>query len=374
MSVELEIPDLENASVSNKEMNPFAYDPSEYPSLQDMLSSHEFNSTELTTIDIQSLSVNGQLLKDSMDEYLKKKNLGSSTIKEVLKTPLHYKFKTEMKEVPKDDSHFKLGTFAHLAFMEPEKFKNFIIEPVASMASIDGVTSLIRFYEKTNKVEISALGQLGNAKIGELKNYLSTLKEQCPYPVVAKEYQEIIDWLQFQYKHYGGGIIPRILKGAASEVSFYGKDPSTGIPVKVRPDMFNISENIGVDAIISFKTTSAQDVRKFFYDAAKYQYELSEGMYQKVVSDITGRKFNTTIMIMLQTVAPYLPAVFWWNAEDIANGKYKYRYAMDTIKECQDKTNWPGFDALSEYGNCGIIDMTLPEWSKREIHPVDIED
>lgn len=368
------IPDLDSAAVSDKELNPFAYDPSEYPSLQDMINCPAFNSNKVQTIDLQELSKYGQLLKDSMDDYLKKKNLGSSTIKEVLKTPLHFKFRSEMKDVAKDEKHFELGTFAHMAFLEPDRFDKYIIEPKASMASKDGVTTLIKFYEKINKVELSALGQLGDAKIGDLKNHLTTLKQACPYPVVAEEYQQIIDWLQYQYKHYGGGIIPRILKGAMSEVSFYGKDSSTGIPVKVRPDMFNTEENIGINAIISFKTTSAQDVRKFFYDAAKYQYELSEGMYQKVVSEITGRKFNTTIMIMLQTVAPYLPAVFWWNPEDLANGKYKYRYALDTIKECQDKISWPGFDALSEYGNCGIIEMTLPEWSKKEMHPVDIED
>ncbi|UVQ23767.1 hypothetical protein NXX60_07060 [Bacteroides thetaiotaomicron] len=64
------------------------------------------------------------------------------------------------------------------------------------------------------------------------------------------------------------------MKGAYSEVSFYGKDEETGLNVRVRPDYFNVEENIGVNAVISFKTTRADDLGKFYYDCAKLKYEL----------------------------------------------------------------------------------------------------
>lgn len=367
------LPDLQEAKIEG-ELNPFYFEPSDYPGIEDMLSSHQFNSDNYTSIDLTSLSKKGIVIADEMETYLSKKNLSSSALKEVLKTPFHFKFYIDHKQKEKSKDCFELGTFSHMAFIEPDKFNKFIIEPEASLASRDGVMTLVKFYEKINKVPVSAASQLENGKIHEMKQYLDTLKDQCPYPVVAKEYQDIIDVLNFNYKNYGGGIIPKIMKGAMGEVSFYGKDNVTGLPVKVRTDSFNIKENIGVDAIISFKTTSAQNVSKFLYDTAKFQYELSEGMYQKVVSDVTGRKFNVTITIMLQTVPPYLPAVFWWNAEDLANGKYKYRFALDTAKECIDKSQYPGFDALAESGNMGIINLQQPEWTKKEIHPLDLED
>ena len=97
-------------------------------------------------------------------------------------------------------------------------------------------------------------------------------------------------------------------------------------------------------------------------------------MYQQVATEITGRKFNTTIMIMLQTVPPYLVAVFIWSPDDLQNGKYKYRHALDTVKECQDKQSWPGFDASAEAGNFGIIELKQPEWAMKELHPVDIDE
>lgn len=375
MHSDITFPDLSTADVQDRELNNLAYNPGDYPSLQDMLRSPEFNSSEVFPIDLEELSLNGRIVADEMQTYLNNKSLSSSSLKEVLKTPLHYRFYQEQKHSAPNKSCFELGTFAHMAFIEPDRFDKYIIEPEGNMSKKDDVLNLVRFYEKTNNVPFSGISHLGeDPKIADLKNYLTTLRDACPYSVVSKDYQQIIDLLQYNYRNYGGGIIPKILKGAMGETSFYGTDGQTGKKVKVRPDFFNIEENIGVNAVISLKTTAASTISKFTYDTAKFQYELSEGMYQEVASEITGRKFNVTIMIMLQTVAPFLPAVFWWNAEDIQNGKYKYRNALQTIVDCEDHGLWPGFDAMAESGNNGIIELSQPEWSKKELHPVDIED
>ncbi|SHK93644.1 PDDEXK-like protein of unknown function [Chitinophaga jiangningensis] len=364
-------PDLDDAQVIDKELNPLGFDPSEYPTLQDMLHSHQFNSDEVHPIDLVSLSVNGTVVRDEMQKYLDKKANSSSALKEVLKTPFHYFFYTNQRHKDKKKDHFELGTFAHMAFLEEELFDKFIIQPNHPLNSTVGVTDMIRWFECINQVPSETLD---GKKMPELRAYLDELRQSCEYQLIDEEHQVIIDAVRQGYNLYGGGIIKRILKGAVSETSFYGKDPVTGLPVKVRPDYFNVKENIGVDAVISFKTTSAQTLGKFLYDTAKFQYELSEGMYQKVMSDITGRQFNVTIMIMLQTVPPYLPAVFIWTPEDLANGKYKYRFALDTIKECQDKMIFPGFDAAAESGNAGIIELEQPEWSAKLLHPVDIDE
>lgn len=365
------LPELDGVEVLNKELNPLGYDPLEYPTIQDILCSPEFNSAKVHGIDLRGLSKNGVLVKDPMQKYLDKKSNSSSSLKEVLKTPFHYKFHTEMRQKETPKGHFELGTFAHMAFLEPELFDNVIIEPNYSLSTTEGVTSMIRFYEKVNN---SGELDLSKYKIQGLREYLQELKSECTHQTIQREHQDIIDIVRYNYQSYGGGIIPRLLKGATSETSFYGNDADTSLPVKIRPDFFNIKENIGVDAIISFKTTSSQSLGKFIYDSAKFQYELSEGMYLDVASQITGRKFNTTIMIMLQTVPPYLPAVFIWSPDDLQNGKYKYRMAINTVKECLDKLSFPGYDASAESGNYGIIELKQPDWAMKEIHPIDLED
>lgn len=365
------LPDLSTLQVSGPEINPLAFNPDDYPSIQDMLESQAFNSDKVHAIDLMSLSVNGQLLRDPMQKYLDNKSNGSSALKEVLKTPFHYAFYKEQKHKERPKSHFELGTFAHMAFLEEDLFDKVIIQPDHPLNTKDGVTNMVRWFERINKEDAANCDDM---KMQELRAYLDELRDRCQYQLIKEEHQVIIDAIRFGYKTYGGGIIKRILKGAISETSFYGKDECTGLPVKIRPDFFNIEENIGVNAIISFKTTSAQSLGKMLYDSAKYQYELSEGMYQEVASYITNRKFNVTILIMLQTVPPYLPVVFFWSPEDLSNGKYKYRFAIDTLKDCIDKKLFPGYDASAEEGNYGIIDMHLPEWSQKILHPVDIDE
>lgn len=175
------------------------------------------------------------------------------------------------------------------------------------------------------------------------------------------------------YYTYGGGIIPKLMKGAVAEVSIYGTD-EYGQEVRIRPDAINLEENIGVNAIISVKTTRAESIGKFTYDCARLKYEVSEGFYQQVASAVTGRNFNVTIMIILQTIPPYQPAVLWWSPDSIEVGKYKANIATSIIAECREKNIYPGFDAKAPAGNYGIYEFDLPDWAMKEEYPTAIEE
>jgi hypothetical protein len=381
---------LDNAEVMGEELNKLAFDPNDYPTIEDLIDGIFTKADETpVTLSLKKLSKNGVVESDTMEKYLAAKCNSSSALKEVIKNPAAYYFyvndKENFEEEKKD--HFELGTFCHLAFLEPALFDLVITEPDHSLASTDGVNALIAFWQSAiisqqdnSKERLQRANDRFNSsgddisKLSGKKSYLECLKEVSGLTAIKNKHKLIIDLIKRNYYMYGGGIIPAILRGAQAERSFYGVDQPTGLKVKVRPDAFNIKENIGVDAVISFKTTSAADMGKFLYDSAKFKYELSEGYYQDVMSNITGRKFNTTIMIVLQTVAPYLPAVFFWSPEDLANGKYKARYALDTIKDCMDKGLYPGFESLAESGHYGIIQMKQPGWAEKLLQPVDLED
>lgn len=139
--------------------------------------------------------------------------------------------------------------------------------------------------------------------------------------------------------------------------------------MKIRPDGLLLEENFGVNAILSVKTTNATSVEAFMRDCAKYRYELAEGMYLKVAGEITGREFTATLMVMAQTVLPFQVAVFYWDAEDLQVGKYKYAQALDIVKQCRAADTWPGFDAKAEEGAHGIIQCKLPDYIKAELLP-----
>jgi hypothetical protein len=373
-----------NGFAEGEELNPSAYNPEDYPTKEEMLDFIYSNSHKPpVNIDLKELRVNGLVKRDPMEMYLKSKHISSSNLKNALKTPRSFYYDYERVFEEKEKPCFQLGTFAHMAFLEPRLFELVKVEPKCNQSSKDGVIVMIKFYNEllsndknyVSDVEEEIPSERWN--FSDLKDYRDYKKQKCldlGYSFISEDMSMVIKALERNYYWYGGGIIPQLLKGAYSEVSFYGKDEETGLDVRVRPDYFNVKENIGVNAVISFKTTRADDLGKFYYDCAKLKYELSEGMYQEVMSSITERNFNVTIMIMLQTVEPFDVAVLFWSPDDLANGKYKYHYALSIVKDCFEKKWFPGYDANAEEGARGIIDMQLPEWSKKMLHPVAIDD
>lgn len=380
---------LLSAEVGEREINPLSYNPDDYATIQDVV---DFILSRKRTIEVKELlpqlSLNGVVIQDPMEDYLRYPANSSGALKQILKTPLHYWCYIHEKIPVVNKKAFELGTFCHMAFLEPDLFDALIVEPYYSMATTEGVKKSIEFWEKTLKDVMQKTGKkhllrnakdaferskLSPSKIDGLKRYREELIKRAGKITINEIDKKKVDLIKRHYYTYGGGILPKLMKGAATEVSFYGTDQETGLKVKIRPDGLQLEENIGCNSIISFKTTSADDIEKFTYDAAKFQYQMSEGMYLDVASQITGRKFNAVICVMLQTVEPFLPAVFMYHPDDLQNGKYRYRCAITDVATCINSKQFPGFDAKAEFGNMGIIELSLPEWSKREIKPMEVE-
>jgi len=203
----------------------------------------------------------------------------------------------------------------------------------------------------------------------ELLFDLEVMAKKNGYTFIDADMQQVVKIVQSSYRTYGGGIIPRLIALGRTETSMYGKDPSTGLKVKIRPDCMLLEEQIGVNVILSVKTTSATSIEGFMRDAAKYRYELAEGMYLQVASDITGRHFSGTLMLVAQTCIPYQCFLLWLDAEDLACGKYKYQQAIDIVKQCKDSDSWPGFESFAEDDAHGIIQARFPGYIKTELKP-----
>lgn len=369
----------------------------EYPTAE-KISNHLLSEGNLRKhVYTKDLNVNGIAVQDSMETYLATDALQSSHLKQALITPLHLGFaldddKKELEKLKDRKPYFELGEFLHQCILEPTKFSRVVVEPKYSLASKEGVSGLIKFWEETiekqgfgldaNNEQISVQEALSVAmqKVDDLglsidkqdgkKTYYNALKHISGLDAVSEEHYLKIQILKKHYDNYGGGILKELLVKSKREISFYADYEN--MKLKVRPDALQFEENIGVNAIISVKSTACEDLRAFYYNAAKLHYDLSEGMYQEVVSQVTGRDFNTTIMIMLQTVPPFGIAVLVWSAEDIEMGKYKFRTGLQIAKECADKGIYQGYEAFAEDNDFGLIDMRLPQWNNKELLPTNI--
>lgn len=223
-----------------------------------------------------------------------------------------------------------------------------------------------------SKQEMKGCGDVLFTSLEQKKNYIEAIKNAIKLEEVDEQQMAIIKAIKHAYEVYGGGIIPRLVKHSKRENSIYCNDYD-GLPLKVRPDAMVFEENVGVNAIISVKSTSAQDISKFFYDTAKFRYEVSEGMYQEIASKVTGREFRVTFTIMFQTVEPYGVALFWWIPEDLALGTAKFKDSIQVAKEALNNQKYPGYDMYAEEGHFGVIPMKLPWWSYKSLEPGDID-
>lgn len=361
---------LEALGVSDTALSPLRFDREEYTPFEAFLHRLAHLPEHPKRVHNYALSVNGRVANDRMERYLAHPGESSSLLKEVLKSPRHYLVAKNEGVKPRTTDHFELGTFCHEAILEPRRFEKVIVEPKNNRATIEGNINLVKFCWDTLGVPQDT--DLSGLKLQALRDKVAELErraQEAGYTFIGEEHHRIIRVVRTSYNTYGGGLLPRIMPYIKTETSMYGTDSSTGLKVKIRPDGLLLAENWGINAILSVKTTCATSVEAFMRDCAKFRYELAEGMYLQVASEVTGRPFTATVMIMAQTVIPYQVAVFFWDAEDLAVGKYKYAQAMDMVKQCRDANSWPGFDAKAEAGAYGIIQCKLPEYIKSELLP-----
>lgn len=369
-SYSFDVYDLTGATVAGEELSPLRFDRTGYTPFEEFLQHVSELPEKPVKVYKNTLNRNGRVVSDSMERYLEYPAESSSLLKEALKSPRHYLIAKNQELTPRNTSHFNLGTFCHAAFLEPSKFDKVRVLPKANRSTTEGMCSIIRYlWELLGQEQDADLSSLKIQTLRDRADYLMTQAREQGYTFIDEEDNAVINVIRASYKTYGGGILPKLLRYALPETSMYGIDPTTGLGVKIRPDAMILKENLGMNVIVSFKTTSATSVEAFMRDCAKYRYELSEGMYLKVASEITGRPFTATLMVMLQTVLPYQVAVFFWDAEDLEIGKYKYEQAMDIVKQCRDAGQWPGFDAKAEAGAHGIIQCKLPDYIKSELLP-----
>lgn len=349
------------------------------------------------------------IVADSFEKYLGYDALQSSHLKAARKSALHYAFsksddKKELEKLSPEKTYFEIGTYLHQCILEPTKFSRAVIEPKENTASKIGCLGLIDFWHKyvpdvvvksayeyitkvcklslherfllkqnrsfkdlypDNSADIKALSHEA------LKYYVYFLRTNSDYESVSAVDYEKIKILKLHTDHYGvsphtpHGIIRRLLHHAKRETSFYTHDFEPGTPIKVRPDALQFKENIGVDAIISIKSSACEDVAAFERYAATNHYDLAEALYQDVISHVTGRKFHTTITIMLQTIEPYAIAVLIWKRDDIDRGRQKYSSALITAQLADSTGIYPGYESLAD-NPLGIIELVMPKWNNLE--------
>ncbi len=369
----------------------------DYPDLS-LISKHiEENGFPSKHIYTKDINVNGRAVHDSFEKYLGASNYYSSGnfAKASMETEIDLLY--DVEEGDKDELEefrnrkpFVLGTFIHEAILEPTKWKRVTVKPslfdgeVLAANSKTGVEATLKWFDHIIKESFDSDDQIrevykavGDAcgihspvQFKEKQKYIKALEAHCGIAIVDEKNKLIIDIIKKRWDNYSNGFLKKIIKHSKREISFYAED-YLGLPHRVRPDALLFEENIGINAVLSIKSTSKPSLRLFMNQVVQHQYHVKEACYQEVVSHVTGRDFSTTIFIMCQTVAPFNVAAIRLNPVAIELGKSLYRRGIDVLQNCLDSGVYRGHDAFAEIGHCGIVDMDLPKFAY--VSPLPVE-
>ena len=149
----------------------------------------------------------------------------------------------------------------------------------------------------------------------------------------------------------------RVLGVGEREVSYWWKDEITGVLCRCRPDHDHPAE-----ILADVKTAAPSFMgENFSRQAYNLRYDRQAAFYLDGVSAVTGKRYDTWILILVCKEPPHIVEVYEMDTDMIADGRDSYREALDIYADYQ-KSPKAYIDARQ-----GIKTLSLPAWRQRQI-------
>jgi len=242
------------------------------------------------------------------------------------KTPAHYRFGER-----KDTAAFDLGTAAHLALLEPEKFETDVARGPED-----------RRGNKWKDAELAADANGWLLLTGPDYDKIERVRESGERNATLRDLRQ----------------------GAIIEASGYAIDHETGMLCRCRPDAMNASAGV----ILDLKTTTDGGREAFSKAAANYGYHMQEAFYTDTwrAAGLTcigdGRpamyRVDAFIFVVIEKAAPFLVSCYELAPSAVDEGREQYRRALATYAECARTDVWPGYPEDPE-------PLDIPAWAYR---------
>ena len=132
------------------------------------------------------------------------------------------------------------------------------------------------------------------------------------------------------------------------------RDSVTKIMLKARLDMVYGGEK---GAIFDLKTAQSANRDKFSRDFREYAYHFQAAFYSMAFEAVFGCKPMAFFFVVVEKEPPFVACRYKVSPEAIDAGMQDVRRSLDTLAECQEKDDWPGYPDES---------LDLPVWAQRE--------
>ena len=248
----------------------------------------------------------------------------SSSLKKMLRSPAHYKAYKAAKD--QDSPARRFGRAVHAMCLEPQTFdENFVVWR-------DGRRSGKSFGLFTAESEGKTI--LSVEDYERVKQAVQALRDEVRFPMST--------WLD----GIGGSTEFEEIPPAKAEFSIFWIDEMTGIQCKARVDAHAASPN---PVAIDLKTTDDARIHSFTAQFFKLDYDLQAAHYSAALKAYYGIDF-AFLFAVVEAQSPFATNVFGLAPEVLENGEAKRRYALDTLKKCQDTDTWPAYAGTSVEG------------------------
>ena len=235
-----------------------------------------------------------------------------SRLKLIEKSPAHFK-----AGFSGDSAAFRLGTAAHMAVLEPEKF--------ATAYTIYKGRRYGKAWDEFEQQAIDAGKQV----------------------LTQKEYDEASAIRDSVHRHARAS---QYLRGGQAEV------PLTwtlgAFKCKGRADYIG-------DCIVDLKSTQDSSPRAFARSCAKYGYYGQAAWYSDGVFRSTGKR-KPFVFIAVESTFPHVVTVFTVDDSIIEHGREQYLSLLGKLDYCTKQNFWGGYTESEE------VALGLPEWSEAQ--------
>lgn len=301
------------------------------------------------------------------------------------------------------NDNFRIGTLAHLAVLEPEKFESSVI-----VCELDQRTTEFKEYLKSlvqpipkndliinNQEEIKKLlNEWGSElEIADSKEQTKVIKEKIKR--AKKDLKESQDFLDIQLKSVevqftkdGGfidsnglekflvkpsemvmyrayqtqfekhGRLSYLMSDVIIEQSGIAQDPKTDLWMSLRGDARS-TRGFFVDPKTTADDLSSESISKY---CNNFGLALQEAHYMECANLIDGPdSYKKFFFVFMSKNPPYEIALIQLDREAKIWGFKKRRQILDLIARCQDSGRWPSIDTDPKTQDRGLI-ISLPSW------------
>lgn len=253
-------------------------------------------------------------------EYRKIEAVNFSTLRELGRSPLHYRHRLENQRA--DTPALSLGRAVHSAVFEPDRFP---LEYAVRPAGIDRRT-------KDGK---AAAAEFEAANVGRTVLDLSEYARCLAIRDAVRRNPHASAYLE----------------RGEPEYTIQWQDAITGLACKGRIDYVSDSR----PAIVDLKTSRSIDARLFAATAARYGYHNQLAFYHDGYHASVGPKLPVVI-VAVESEPPFDCGVFRVEDDELYCGQAEYRRLLDKLAFCRARDEWPGRYAKEQR-------LTLPAWA-----------